>query len=89
MGNKNFADTMAINRPDKQDDGLDAMFGASPQERPRKYANQPTDTKDGRKQITFKTKRPCFCTVFSFVKTAAVCLELSDGRTADGAWCCR
>jgi len=54
MGNKNFADTMAINRPDKQDDGLDAMFGASTQERPRKYANQSTDTKDGRKQITFK-----------------------------------
>lgn len=55
MGNKNFADTMAINRSDKQDDGLDAMFPATPQaQAPARYANQKTETKDGRKQITFK-----------------------------------
>lgn len=61
---KNFADTMAINRPDK--DGLDAMFPASDQPqapaepaapkqtRTGKYRGQRTDTNDGRVAVTFK-----------------------------------
>lgn len=51
---KNFADTMAINRADKERDGLDAMFPATPQAQAPARHPQTTDTKDGRKQVTFK-----------------------------------